>query len=83
MKTFQVEAIGNLLAWEFNIDNIKEAVEIFEGMILAPAVTKITLVSNNTGEILRSYDVEQNTSGITTTEYKSMLYCELCGLYNI
>ena len=84
MKTFQVEAIGNLLAWEFNTDNIKEAVEAFEGMTLATAFyNKITLVSNNTGEILRSYDVEQNTSGITTTEYKSMLYCELCGLYNI
>jgi hypothetical protein len=84
MKTFQVVAKGSLVDAEFNTDNIKEAVEAFEGMMLATAFyNKITLVSNNTGEILRSYDVEQNTSGITATEYRSMLYCELCGLYNI
>ena len=84
MKTFKVEAKGNLVDAEFNTDSIKEAVEAFEGMMLATAVyTKVNLVSNNTGEILRSYNVEQNTSGITATEYRSMLYCELCGLYDI
>lgn len=71
-KEFKVVAQGTVMDAEVNVRTMEEANEIFETFRDSGSYHKVYIVSNETGELFRTYDVSIQGGGVMIQEWYTL-----------